>query len=146
MGTGMPVPQHAQQPPIRYKAFPGRFPNRGPLLIHAWKTKPGFRYAVYSIGGIMVVFYVSNLEKVPVTGRWRFNCISSESEAEASEEMYQQILQQYQGRVYGNLHPYTRKVRRVLDRLIAVSALEDMDWEVHVIADPDQKNAFVIPG
>lgn len=37
------------------------------------------------------------------------------------------------------------KVRRVLDRLLTHSALEDEAWEVHVINDPSI-SAFVLPG
>lgn len=62
-----------------------------------------------------------------------------------SEEMYNQILQEYQGRI---LPPWDRRVQmvqRVLDRLIPASGLADENWEVHVIDDP-QMNAFVIPG
>lgn len=33
-----------------------------------------------------------------------------------------------------------------MDRLVPVSGLEDLNWEVYVIADESQKNAFVIPG
>lgn len=37
-------------------------------------------------------------------------------------------------------------VQRVLDRLIPQSGLVDQEWEVHVIDDMSQMNAFVIPG
>ncbi|MCJ1392630.1 hypothetical protein MMC18_005500 [Xylographa bjoerkii] len=37
-------------------------------------------------------------------------------------------------------------VHRVLNRLIPASGLEGQEWEVHVIDDKEQMNAFVIPG
>ena len=61
-------------------------------------------------------------------------------------QMYQQTLSQYRGRVLGPNHPSSRMVRRVLDRLIPFSGATDSSWEVHVIDDPSQMNAFVMPG
>lgn len=37
-------------------------------------------------------------------------------------------------------------VKRVMQRLIPVSGMEDSAWEVFVIDDPSQANAFVLPG
>jgi len=37
-------------------------------------------------------------------------------------------------------------VDRVLQRLIPLAPIEGADWKVHVIADPNMKNAFVLPG
>jgi predicted Zn-dependent protease len=37
-------------------------------------------------------------------------------------------------------------VRRVLNRLIPVSGIQDSKWETYVIDDPDTANAFVLPG
>lgn len=43
-------------------------------------------------------------------------------------------------------HPQVKMVQRVLDRLVPQSGLSGQDWEVHVIDDLSQLNAFVIPG
>jgi predicted Zn-dependent protease len=61
--------------------------------------------------------------------------------------LYQQVIEQYQGRILPQSHPQHKLVQRVLDRLIPHSGLpaETNNWEVHVIKD-EQKNAFVIPG
>lgn len=61
--------------------------------------------------------------------------------------MYQQVIEQYQGRILPPSHPQHKLVQRVLNRLIPHSGLpaETNNWEVHVIKD-EQKNAFVIPG
>ena len=37
-------------------------------------------------------------------------------------------------------------VNKVLERLIPAAGLEGQNWEVRVIDDPEQKNAFVLPG
>lgn len=61
-------------------------------------------------------------------------------------QLYQQTLQQYHGQVLPSWHPSSMMVQRVLDRLIPSSGVADSAWEVHVIDDPGQKNAFVMPG
>lgn len=62
-----------------------------------------------------------------------------------AQESYKQILSEYKGQFLAPNHPYSRWVQRVADKLIPVSGLKDLNWEVHVIASPE-KNAFVIPG
>lgn len=119
--------------------------HQRPPLQEAWATKPGFRYTVYTLAGGIVIFYVVNLERVPVTGRIRFNCVSNEVESMASQESYKEVLATYRGAF---VSPYSRgaaRVRRVAQRLIAVSGISDLDWEVHLIANPTP-NAFVLPG
>ena len=39
-----------------------------------------------------------------------------------------------------------RLVKRVMERLIPVSGMEDAKWEIKVIDDPHTANAFVLPG
>lgn len=81
-----------------------------------------------------------------VTNRLRFNCVSPESEVSGAQQMYAQILQEYGQRILPARHPDSRLVLKVLNRLIPASGLPDQEWEVHVIDDKSQKNAFVIPG
>lgn len=40
-----------------------------------------------------------NLEVVPVSGRRRFNVVSYETEEAMSRQMYQQVLQEFGGRI-----------------------------------------------
>lgn len=63
-----------------------------------------------------------------------------------AQQMYAQILQTYGQRILPACHPDSRLVHKVLNRLIPASGLQDQEWEVHVIDDNSQKNAFVIPG
>ena len=92
------------------------------------------------------VFYYVNLERVPVSGRLRFNCVSEGYEEQAAEQQFQMVMQEFQGRVLSPNHPSSRLVNRVLERLIPASGLDGQKWEVRVIDDPEQKNAFVMPG
>ena len=82
---------------------------------------------------------------VQVSDRYRFNIVKPEWEAKIGQSMYDETMQQYGDKILPSHSPQHRLVQRVLDRLIPASGLQDEDWEIHVIQDP-QKNAFVIPG
>lgn len=115
-------------------------------LYQLWQTSPVFRYGVGAAGVSSGAFYYANLERVPVSGRLRFNCVSATYEEQQAKQDLQQITQQFQGRVLPSNHPDSMLVNRVLKRLIAASGMEDLDWEVKVINAPEQENAFVMPG
>ncbi|KAF2498004.1 hypothetical protein BU16DRAFT_559721 [Lophium mytilinum] len=134
---------YRQQRPARpqYQRFQGGSGN----IWQRWAARPTFYREVGGLTTVAGGFYVFNLETVPVSGRRRFNCISSEWEKSQGEAGYQQILQEYSGRILPEWHPATQQVRRVLERLIPQSGLEGEEWEVHVIQS-DEVNAFVIPG
>ncbi len=56
-------------------------------------------------------------------------------------------MREYQGRVLPANHPKSRMVKRVLERLVPHSGLEARGgWEVRVIEDKDNMNAFIIQG
>lgn len=97
-----------------------------------------------SIGGA-TVFYFSNLEEVPVSKRKRFNCYSDASVEKEGQRLYQQIMAENRGALLPEWDSRSRMVQRVMNRLIPVSEMEGVDWEVHVINSPEM-NAFVIPG
>ena len=152
--------------------FPRREPqyNRFQVLQAIWYLSPVFRYSTFAIVGILGVFYVTHLEKVPVgvpptmtlrhltwipsdnlidhqvTGRTRFNAMSPEREQAISQLMYDQTMQGLGQKILPQWHASSRMVQRVLDRLIPASGLEDAKWEVYVIDEPNEANAFVIPG
>jgi hypothetical protein len=111
-----------------------------------WSARPTFYYEAGGIAGVFGVAYVYNLEEVPISGRRRFNVVNQAWERQLGEQQYQQVLQQYQGRILSEGDPRSRQVQRVLERLIPNSGLPpDYDWAVHVI-DSEETNAFVIPG
>lgn len=97
-----------------------------------------------SLGG--GVFYYTNLEQVPVSNRTRFNCVSESFEDWVGKQSFQAVIQEFGSRVLPPNHPYSRQVNRVVNRLIPESGYEGAEWEVRVIDDPEQKNAFVVPG
>ncbi|ETI28559.1 hypothetical protein G647_01009 [Cladophialophora carrionii CBS 160.54] len=95
------------------------------------------------------VFYVYNLEEVPVTQRRRFNVVSPSSEEKIVTDSgaYESLLQEFRGKVLPAEHPLTMQVARVVEKLLPTTrGLAGDNWRVHVIDDPQQKNAFVLPG
>lgn len=82
---------------------------------------------------------------MPVSGRRRFNVLSSDYEKKMGDQMYQETLQEFGKQILPAYSKEHQMVQRVLDRLIPHSGLGGEEWEVHVI-DDDMKNAFVIPG
>ncbi|GAO50851.1 hypothetical protein G7K_4970-t1 [Saitoella complicata NRRL Y-17804] len=80
-----------------------------------------------------------------MTGRRRFMAISPEAEADIAKQAYQAVMQEYGNSMLPASDPRTKLVMRVMKRIIAVSGMTDLNWEVHVIESPE-KNAFVSPG
>lgn len=100
---------------------------------------------VFLIGALGSGFYLYFQETMPVTGRRRFNVVSPELEKKLVEGQFEDLLQSLGNRILPPDHPYTQQVQRVMRRLVPVSGLEKEKWEVCVIDDPDEKNAFVLP-
>ncbi|MCJ1329847.1 hypothetical protein MMC10_006528 [Thelotrema lepadinum] len=126
--------------------FSFSFSDRFPYLHYLWYTSPAFRFAVWGIGGAGSTFYVYNLEKVPGTGRRRFNWMSAETEKSLAQQNLAPLLQEYRGKILPEWAPETRLVMKVMERLIPNSGVQDGEqWEIRVIKD-DQANAFVMPG
>ncbi|KAJ9609045.1 metalloendopeptidase [Cladophialophora chaetospira] len=122
--------------------------NFGPVYRaqYIWRNYQRPLMVVGAGGG---VFYVYNLEEVPVTHRRRFNVLSPSSENEffGGPEQYNAVLNEFRGKVLPTDHPLTVQVARVVEKLLPTTrGLGGDDWRVHVIDDPEQKNAFVMPG
>ncbi|KAA8907328.1 peptidase family M48-domain-containing protein [Sphaerosporella brunnea] len=126
----------------QYQHFPGR---KRPPLKYLWKN-PRFRRFVTITALTGAAFVAYNIEEVPVSHRRRFNCISPETEAKLAKQMYDITMHQFAGSILPQYHPVTRRVKKVLDRLVPVAGMENLHWEVHVIKEDSIKNAFVIPG
>ena len=135
-----PLPRGSRRNPS-YNRF-----NRAKTVKYLWQSSPTFRYGVGAAGAGTAAFIAYNIETVPVSGRRRFNWVSAAYEEQMGRHLYQDILNQYQSKILPSQHSQTRLVRRVLERLIPHSGLDRQEWEVHVIEDPEQMNAFVIPG
>ena len=81
-------------------------------------------------------------ETVPVTGRSQLNLMSDAEESKLGGEAFTQILSK--AKVSAEPAP-NEMVRRVGSRIAAV-ADPKKQWEYKVIDDPNQANAFALPG
>lgn len=142
-----PVRRASQRGPTGPRQAPryNRF-NRAQQLHSLWRTSPSFRYCIGAVGIGGGIFYCANLERVPISGRLRFNCFSAATEESIAQGQFQMIMQQFRGKMLPPNHPYSQQVNKVLARLIPVAGLERQNWEVRVIDDPKETNAFVMPG
>lgn len=125
---------------------------------------------IYWAAGLGAVWIVFHLERVPETGRWRYMDTSEALEISMGEQMYQETLDQFRGKILPPNHPTSRYVQKVAKRIIMASELprsssseadmgehhgsgsagaarsEKIEWRVHVVNDPSTLNAFVAPG
>ncbi|PLW09664.1 hypothetical protein PCASD_18411 [Puccinia coronata f. sp. avenae] len=147
-----------------------------------WKVNynpPNFTYLppwLWLLGAAGGFYYLDHLEKVELTGRWRFMDTSVESEIETGEQVYIQTLSQFQSKLLHPAHPTSVFITGVAHKIIRASQLSSRDpaqlvehssdndhlnlpnattsshmgllsnWKIHVIDDPKIQNAFVIPG
>ncbi|KAJ8101990.1 peptidase M48 [Lipomyces tetrasporus] len=73
--------------------------------------------------------------------------VSENLERRLGDYQYQQLLRQYRHTILAPNHPAAVRVQNVMKRLIQVSDLPDLRWEIHVVNDPHESpNAFVLPG
>lgn len=93
-------------------------------------------------------YYVIHLEQSP-TGRWRFMDVDPQTEQEMAKQSYDEVMQQYGGRVLGNNSSTTKYVKEVVRRIVEGNGL-DADgnggtngWEVFVVQDDQTQNAWV---
>jgi hypothetical protein len=96
-----------------------------------------------------VAFYLYNSQTVPVTGRRRFNFLSDKMVEFAHSRVADEVIQSVEqagGHFLSDWDPRTILVKRVMKKLIPVSGLPDLNWEIRVIADdsvycPEPKRA-----
>jgi hypothetical protein len=125
-----------------------RLRHARPLLSHTaadrfTTTGRGRNSRVFVIGCVVAaaVFYFFNSQKVPVTGRRRFNFLSDRFVvylgAEGAEDVVQMIKAQG-GRFLPPRDWRYREVQRVMARLVPVSGMADVDWKIQVIDDESE--------
>lgn len=88
------------------------------------------------------IYYFSNQETVPITGRKQFVDMSVQQEMALGFQSYQEVLSTED--VVKN-SPEVEMVRDVGTRIAKVTDVSDFEWEFNVIRSP-QINAFCLPG
>lgn len=127
--------------PVRRYATYNRF--NAPQHQVNWNKRAQWGGGIVVIGGII---YVSNLDTAPYSNRNRFIIINDKIEKKIGERGYRETLSEYGRSILPEGHRETRRVKRIMDRLIKASQLEHLDWKIHVIDDPKAPpNAFVLP-
>ena len=115
-----------------------RLKNAQPLIGHKTISVVGSNKMIIAavvVGG-GVIFYVSNLEEVPQTGRRRFNCYSEEAAEKQGQLLFQEIMREFGNAILPYWDRRTHEVKRVLNRLLPACGLEHLDWEVYVVNSP----------
>ncbi|KAK3056645.1 metalloendopeptidase [Extremus antarcticus] len=114
--------------------------------LRLWFKDPLFYFHIAGIGGLWGLYYVYNLDRVPITHRWRFNTVSQHHEKQLAQRLVRDVLDNGDSTILPDSSSEHTTVQRVFDRLVPAAGLVDTDWEVHVIDDPNTMNAFVLPG
>jgi len=95
-------------------------------------------------------YYLVHLQREPHTNRLRFLDVTTNQELQMGEETYRQTLNEYRGRILPKSDSRSQMVERISRRLIASISPEDVKsgtkWEVFVVKDDQNQNAFVVPG
>lgn len=115
-------------------------------VVRLWTREPLFYFNLAAIAGVSGLFYLYHRERVPFSGRTRFNWVSDHWEKQLAKRLYQTELAYYSENILPPSSKEHETVQRVLDCLIPHSGITDTDWEVRVIDKPSTRNAFVLPG
>ncbi|KAF8970905.1 peptidase family M48-domain-containing protein [Flammula alnicola] len=81
-------------------------------------------------GVLGTAYYVSHLEQVPDTGRWRFMNTSPQFEAKIGEVLREQLREELKAATLPPNHPLSIHVRRVVTRVLHASNLGILRGEV----------------
>lgn len=128
--------------PATYKSF-----NNNHGQTSDWYAFAVRHWKALTVGvTVFGAFYVSHLERAPISNRLRFMLIPRSVEQRMGNEGYEQVLEEHRGKILPDRHPEVIRVKKIMQRIIKVSGLEDLDWRVHVVDDPKAPpNAFVLP-
>lgn len=106
----------------------------------------------FGLGGL---FYVTHLDKAPISERTRFIWVSPSLERRIGQYSYNSIINETRGHIIPEMHPLTRKVEGIFRRIVDAAIKEpgvnsdlikDIQWKVHIVNDPRAPpNAFVLP-
>ncbi|KAI5290395.1 T-complex protein 1 subunit theta [Ascosphaera aggregata] len=119
----------------------GDSPPDEPYQSRAW---------VFGCVALGIAFYVWNLDRVPMTGRLRFNVISNDFEKVLGDWQFEDALEECRGKFLPPSHPWVIHVKHVTSRILAAHQhepdMKEFNFRVFVIDAPNEFNAFVLPG
>ncbi|KAH9475558.1 Mitochondrial metalloendopeptidase OMA1 [Psilocybe cubensis] len=118
---------------IRFST-PGGPPTKPQNNLHGkWDPRMKGAVVILGLGGL---YYVSHLEQVPETGRWRFMNTSPSFEAQFAEMTRKQMRASFGSNTLPPNHPVSRHVRRVVSRILHASNLGVLHGESPLISSP----------
>ncbi|KAI9456016.1 hypothetical protein BJY52DRAFT_1277558 [Lactarius psammicola] len=117
----------------RFDDHPKPGPNSPPPLFSGLQRRD---VIIYTLGVGSVVYYLLHLEQVPETGRWRFMDVSPKFEAALWEASYDELSQQYGGKLLPPSHVITQHVHRVVSRILEANDLGTLRGDRRVPAPP----------
>lgn len=147
-GLSLRLPKNAVRSAGHWENRRPRFSRFGRVqgIYALWLMNPLFRVGLGAVGFAGGVFYYTNLEYVPISGRRRFNFISPDQEVGLAKDGFREVMQEFGNKVLPPHHPYSVLVSSVVARLLQAAGLQSNEWQVRVIDDPNVMNAFVMPG
>ena len=107
------------------------------------KAERSYRKRLLGALAAPLLLLAGGCHTTPVTGKSSFNLFTPEQDVELGREAYSEVLQ---GQHLIESGPDYERVKRVMERLVAVSDDEGYEWDVNLIDDPNTANAFALPG
>ncbi|KAF9458105.1 peptidase family M48-domain-containing protein [Collybia nuda] len=104
---------------IQYERYSSASP-KSPFDYRKWDSSVKLGVGIGILGS---VYYISHLEQVPETGRWRFMNTSKKFEERIGELARQQSREEYKNTTLPPNHMLSKHVRRVVARILAASNL-----------------------
>ena len=92
---------------------------------------------------ILIFALLAGCAAAPYTGRSQFMLVSEGQEMTSGEQAYRQILRDS---VLSDDSEAVRLVRKVGERIARAANKPEYKWEFRVINDPENVNAFCVPG
>ncbi|KAF5343664.1 hypothetical protein D9758_014700 [Tetrapyrgos nigripes] len=114
---------------VRYVRFGSPPPPPNPNGSNKHRSGGFFESGTWpvKVGGVFVglggLYYVSHLEQVEETGRWRFMNVSPETEAEVGKMSRSQITRQFSSQILPSTHPLSLHVQRVVLQILQANNL-----------------------
>ncbi|XP_011300738.1 metalloendopeptidase OMA1, mitochondrial-like [Fopius arisanus] len=111
------------------------------------------RQKIYGALGVVLAglffFYLTHMEKDPLTGRYRFIILTKEQQKVLGKLTFDVHLEMHQDSIVPSDNPAYVRLVRITDRLIKANQdlpqVTDRHWTLSVVAS-DAKNAYVLPG
>lgn len=114
------------------------------MIEHKWKLLTPF--ALFLCG--VYAYYLMHIEETPITKRKRFIAFTHNQFDFLNKLELEAQLEANKDKLLPTDHPYTLNVAKVAKQLLDgnkdIDSINQHDWSVSVINDPDTMNAFVL--